>query len=222
MRAAIYARVSTADQQTLPLQIQRLEEYAATRAWTITQQVEEQASGAKDSRPKRAEIMKAARRRDIDVVLVWKIDRWGRSMADLATTINELQELGVGFVSLTEALDFTTPSGRAMAGLLGVFADYERELIRERVKAGIAHARANGKPHGRPAMAQEKAESVRRLAAEGLSQGEIARRLLIHRRSVGRVLATGCPFSEHQAKPQQTRHKPPFHREAPYPQMSEM
>jgi len=155
--------------------------------------VEEQASGAKDSRPKRAEILKAARRREIDVVLVWKLDRWGRSMADLATTLNELQELGVGFVSLTEALDFTTPSGRAMAGLLGVFADYERELIRERVKAGIAHARANGKPHGRPAMARDKAESIRKLAAEGLSQGEIARRLLIHRRSVGRVLANRGP-----------------------------
>ena len=95
------------------------------------------------------------------MVLVWKLDRWGRSMADLATTLNKLQELGVGFVSLTEALDFTTPSGRAMAGLLVVFADYERELIRERVKAGIAHARANGKPHGRPARAREKAASVR-------------------------------------------------------------
>jgi DNA invertase Pin-like site-specific DNA recombinase len=81
-----------------------------------------------------------------------------------------------------------------MARLLGVFADCERELIRERVKTGIAHARANGKPHGRPAMAQEKAESVRRLAAEGLSQGEIARRLLIHRRSVGRVLAMSGPL----------------------------
>jgi DNA invertase Pin-like site-specific DNA recombinase len=103
-------------------------------------------------------------------------------MADLATTLNKLQELGVGFVSLTEALDFTTPSGRAMAGLLVVFADYERELIRERVKAGIAHARANGKPHGRPARAREKAASVRELAAEGLSQCEIARRLMIHRR----------------------------------------
>ena len=156
MRAAIYARVSTADQQTLPFQIQRLEEYVATRAWTITQQVEEQASGAKDNRPKRAEILKAVRRREIEVVLVWKLDRWGRSLADLATTLNELLELGVGLVSLTETLDFTTPSGRAMAGLLGVFADYERELIRERVKAGIAHARANGKPHGRPAEHHER------------------------------------------------------------------
>jgi len=200
MRAAICARVSTADQQPLPLQIQCLEEYAANRGWTLTQRLEEQASRAKDSRPKRAEIMKAARRRDIDVVLVWKLDRWGRSMADLATTLNELQELGVGFVSLTEALDFTKPSGRAMAGLQGVFADYERELIRERVKTGIAHARANGKPNGRPAKAREKAKSVRKLAAEGLSQGEIARRLLIHRRSVGRVLATGCPLPDHQAE----------------------
>jgi len=98
MRAAIYARVSTADQQTLPLQIQRMEEYAASRSWTITHQVEEQASGAKDTRPKRAEVLKAARRREIDVVVVWKLDRWGRSMADLATTLNELRELGVGFV----------------------------------------------------------------------------------------------------------------------------
>ena len=188
MRAAIYARVSTADQQTLPLQIQRMEEYAATRAWNITHLVEEQASGAKDTRPKRAEILKAARRREIDVILVWKLDRWGRSMADLAATLNELRELGVGFVSLTEALDFTTPSGRAMAGLLAVFAEFERDLIRERVKAGIAHARANGKPHGRPAKAQEKAAEVHELAAQNLSQGEIARRLKMHRRSVGRIL----------------------------------
>lgn len=188
MRAAIYARVSTADQQTLPLQLKRLGEYAASRSWVVTHQVEEQASGAKDARPKRAEILKAARRREIDVILVWKLDRWGRSMADLATTLNELRELGVGFVSLTEALDFTTPSGRAMAGLLAVFAEFERDLIRERVKAGIAHARSQGKAHGRPPKIQEKADEIRKLAAEGLSQGEIARRLEIHRRSVGRIL----------------------------------
>lgn len=191
MRAAIYARVSTADQQTLPLQTGQMEAFAQARGWEIVLREEEQASGAKDTRPKRAAILKAAKRREIDVILVWKLDRWGRSMADLAATLNELRELGVGFVSLTEALDFTTPSGRAMAGLLAVFAEFERDLIRERVKAGIAQARVNGKPHGRPATARAKAGQVQALSAEGHSQGEIARRLGMHRRSVSRQLTGG-------------------------------
>jgi DNA invertase Pin-like site-specific DNA recombinase len=80
----------------------------------------------------------------IDVIIVWRLDRWGRSLADLVVTLKELTDLGVGFVSLTEALDLTTPSGRAMAGLLAVFAQFEREIIRERVRAGIAQARAEG------------------------------------------------------------------------------
>jgi putative DNA-invertase from lambdoid prophage Rac len=95
----------------------------------------------------------------------------------------------VGFVSLTEALDLTTPGGRAMAGLLGVFAEFEREILRERVKAGIAQARQQGKPHGRPRTASLQAEQVRRLRAERLSQSEIARRLRIGRTSVRRILA---------------------------------
>jgi hypothetical protein len=86
----------------------------------------------------------AARRREIDVVLVWRLDRWGRSVADLLATLQELEHLGVGFVSLTEALDLTTPAGRAMAGLLAVFAAFEREVLGERVRAGLAHARQNG------------------------------------------------------------------------------
>jgi DNA invertase Pin-like site-specific DNA recombinase len=94
--------------------------------------------------------MEAARRREIDVVLVWRLDRWGRSVADLLATLQELEHLGVGFVSLTEALDFTTPAGRAIAGLLAVFAEFERDVLRERVRAGLAHARQNGKRLGRP------------------------------------------------------------------------
>jgi len=84
--------------------------------------------------------MQAARRRELDAILVWRLDRWGRSLADLVLTLKELPDLGVGFVSLTEALDLTTPTGRALAGLLAVFAEFEREILRERVKAGIAHA----------------------------------------------------------------------------------
>lgn len=86
----------------------------------------------------RQKLLEAARRRDIDVVVVWRLDRWGRSMADLVLTLEELRDLGVGFVSLTEALDLTTPSGRSLAGLLAVFAEFEREILRERVRAGLA------------------------------------------------------------------------------------
>ena len=92
--------------------------------------------------------MDAARRREIDVVLVWRLDRWGRSVTDLLSTLQELDHLGVGFVSLNEALDLTTPTGRAMAALLAVFAAFEREILQERVRAGLAHARQNGQKLG--------------------------------------------------------------------------
>ena len=101
--------------------------------------------------------MKAARRREIDVIVVWRLDRWGRSVADLMATLYELTALGVGFVSLTEALDLTTASGRAMAGMLAIFAEFEREILRERVVAGIAQARKEGRRHGRPRTASLKA-----------------------------------------------------------------
>jgi DNA invertase Pin-like site-specific DNA recombinase len=98
-----------------------MREYAARRGWTVAMQVKEVSSGA-TQRQRREELMLAARRREIDVVVVWRLDRWGRSVTDLLTTLQELEHLGVGFVSLTEALDLTTPAGRAMAALLAVFA----------------------------------------------------------------------------------------------------
>lgn len=125
-----------------------------------------------------------ARRREIDAVLVWKLDRFGRSLADLITNLNELRELGVVFVSITEALDFSTPSGRAMAGMLSTFAEFERDMIRECVKAGIANAREKGKPHGRPASAAKKLNEILELKSEGLNNSQIARRLNISRPSV--------------------------------------
>src|ERR1700722_17894740 len=135
-RVALYARVSTHDQQTLPLQIRALNECAAKRGWTIAAQIKDVGSGA-SQRELRTTLIAAARRREIDVVLVWRLDRWGRSVANLVSTLQELQHLGVGFVSLTEALDLTTPAGRAMAGLLAVVAEFEREILRERVCAGL-------------------------------------------------------------------------------------
>ena len=182
MRAALYARVSTHDQQTLGLQVAAMSAYVRDRGWDATRRVEDVGSGAKE-RPGREGLLKAARRREIDVVVVWRLDRWGRSLADLVVTLRELSELGVGFVSLTEALDLTTPTGRAMAGMLAVFAEFEREVLRERVRAGIAQAR--------PRTASLKAAAVHRLKAERVSHSEIARRLGIGRTSVRRILAAG-------------------------------
>jgi DNA invertase Pin-like site-specific DNA recombinase len=150
-------------------------------------QVKEVGSGA-TQRQIREKLLDAARRREIDVVLVWRLDRWGRSVADLLATLQELEHLGVGFVSLTEALDLTTPAGRAMAALLAVFAAFEREVLGERVRAGLAHARQNGKRLGRPATATMHADRVRKLRRSGLSKSEIARRLNIGRTSVRRIL----------------------------------
>jgi len=188
LRAGLYARVSTNDQQTIPLQIRALREYAGRRGWIIASQVKEVGSGA-SQRQQREELLEAARRRDIDVVLVWRLDRWGRSVTDLLATLQELEHLGIGFVSLTEALDLTTPAGRAMAGLLAVFAEFEREILRERVRAGLAHARQNGQRLGRPLTAALHADEVRKLYRAGRSKSEIARRLQIGRTSVRRILA---------------------------------
>ena len=187
LRAGLYARVSTNDQQTLPMQLRALREHAARRGWSVFSQVKEVGSGA-SQRQMREKLIEAARRREIDVVLVWRLDRWGRSVADLLATLQELQHLGVGFVSLTEALDLTTPAGRAMAGLLAVFAEFEREILRERVRAGLAHARQNGKRLGRPVTAALHADQVRKLFRSGLSKSQIARQLKIGRTSVRRIL----------------------------------
>lgn len=188
MKAGIYARVSTHDQQTLNMQIDAMKKYAAARDWQIETEIAEIGSGAKDTRPQREELINQAKRRQIDVIIVWKLDRWGRSVNDLFHTLNELNGLGVGFISLTEALDLTTATGRAMAGLLAIFAEFEREILRERVKAGIAHARSKGKPHGRPAINKKYLDEVIALFKSGLSQSEIARRLGIGRTSVRRLL----------------------------------
>ena len=164
-----------------------MRDYAARRGWTIAMQVKEVGSGA-TQRQLREKLLEAARRREIDVVLVWRLDRWGRSVTDLLATLQELEHLGVGFVSLTEALDLTTPAGRAMAGLLAVFAAFEREILGERVRAGLAHARQNGKRLGRPLTAGLHAGQIRKLHRAGLSKSEISRRLNIGRTSVRRIL----------------------------------
>ncbi len=186
-RVGLYARVSTNDQQTLPMQLRALRDYAARRGWMVAMQVREVNSGAA-KREARERLIEAARRRDIDVVLVWRLDRWGRSVTDLLATSQELEHLGVKFVSLTEALDLSTPAGRAMAGLLAIFAEFEREILRERTRAGLAQARQNGKRLGRPVTAGLQATEIRKLHRAGVAKAEIARRLQIGRTSVRRIL----------------------------------
>jgi putative DNA-invertase from lambdoid prophage Rac len=186
-KVGFYARVSTHDQQTLPMQLSAMRTYAKRRGWTVALEEKEVGSGAK-TRPKREEMLKAARRRELDAILVWRLDRWGRSLLDLIGTLRELHAVGVGFVSLTEALDMTTPGGRALAGMLAVFAEFERDILRDRVKAGIAQARKEGRPHGRPATVQHHATEISSLFKQGISKRQIAARLSISRASVRRML----------------------------------
>lgn len=187
LRVAIYARVSTREQQTLPLQIKSLRQYATARKWNVQLVVEDIGSGVKE-RKKREEILLAARKREIDAVLVWKLDRWGRSLHDLFKSMEELTELGICFVSVTESIDLSTPTGQALVGMLTVFANFEREILRERVKAGIAYARKRGRRHGRPASVTKYATKVKKLFDQGVPKAEIARRFSISRTSVRRLL----------------------------------
>ena len=186
-RVAIYARVSTSDQQTLTMQIKNCSKYAKDRGWQVVHKIKEIGSGAKQ-RPKRTELLKLCRQRQVDIVIVWKLDRWGRSTSDVVSTLEELKELGVEFVSITEALDFTTAAGRAMSGLLAVFSEFEREMISERVRAGLIQARLRGKRLGRPPIPREKVAKVNKLWDQGKNKSFIAEKLKISRRSVGRLL----------------------------------
>jgi DNA invertase Pin-like site-specific DNA recombinase len=158
------------------------------RGGTTTMQIKEIGSGAAE-RKFGEKLVDAARRREIDVVLVWRLDRWGQSVTDLLATFQQLEHFGVGFVWLTEALDLTTPAGRAMAGLLAIFAEFEREILRERVRASLVHARQNGKRLGRSITAGLQAAEIRKLHRAGVAKAEIARRLQIGRTSVRRILA---------------------------------
>jgi DNA invertase Pin-like site-specific DNA recombinase len=160
--------------------------YAERRGWAIVASIEDVGSGAK-KRPKREELIKLARQRRVDVVIVWRLDRWGRSLSDLTRSLEDLVATGVDFVSITEALDLTTPTGRTMAQMLGVFAEFERAVLRERVLAGLAHARKKGKALGRPATVQAKNDEIRRLFSEGLNKQQIAGKLGIGRASVFRA-----------------------------------
>jgi len=153
-RVGVYARVSTTDKgQDTELQLKDLRAFAHARGWQIHEEyVDEGISGILPKRPALDRLLKACRHRQVDVVLVWRLDRLGRSLKHLIMMLDELQSLGVAFVALHEQIDCTTATGQLMLHLLGAFAEFERALIRERVKAGLAHARTKGQQLGRPRL----------------------------------------------------------------------
>jgi DNA invertase Pin-like site-specific DNA recombinase len=186
-RVAFYSRVSTTHGQDPEVQLRELREYAATRGWTLAQEYTDiGASGSKDSRPALNRLMADAHRRRFDVVLVWKLDRFGRSLRHLVNALAELEARGIAFVSLRDNLDLSTPSGRLMFQIIGAMAEFERELIRERVKAGLRNAKAKGKRLGRPRVAVD-GEKVLQLRSQGLSWRAIASRLGV---GLGTVIRT--------------------------------
>lgn len=147
-RAALYARVSTTE-QTPENQLIELRRYAEARGWTTAEYVDTGISGSKDRRPSLDRLMADVAVRRIDAVLVWRLDRFGRNLRHLIVTIEELTAAGVAFVSLGESIDTTSPTRRLMLGILGSFAQFERERIRERIGAGLARARRQGTKLGR-------------------------------------------------------------------------
>lgn len=176
MRAALYARVSTKD-QNCQLQLRDLRAFCCARGFTITREfIDVGQSGSKSSRPRLNQLMDDARKRKFDAVIVWRFDRFARSTKHLLLALEEFRSLGIQFVSYQENLDTATPLGQAIFTICSAIAQLERDLIRERVTAGLRNARACGKQLGRPRRIVSQDEIVR-LKAEGASLRQIAEKL---------------------------------------------
>src|SRR5579859_6793648 len=174
-RAALYVRVST-DQQNTEGQERELNAYAKNRGWEVTRIYRDKISGAKGSRPALNELMLDAGKRKLDTVLVWKFDRFARSVSHLLQALETFRTVGIEFVSLSEQVDTSTPTGKMVFTVLGAVAELERSLIAERVRAGLRHAKAKGTRLGRPTKHVDPAE-VAALRAQGLSWRKVGLRL---------------------------------------------
>ncbi|MCI0719609.1 MAG: recombinase family protein [Acidobacteria bacterium] len=175
-RVAIYARVRTSEQSS-EMQLRDLRELAEHRAFEVVREYNDTGiSGAADSRPALDDLLADARRGRFKAVLVWKLDRLGRSLPHLVRLLEELQQMGVELISLSEGLDFTTTVGKLLYQMISAFSEFERDCIRERVRAGMRNARARGKRIGRPPVVVDVAE-VARLRAQEASWREIAEKL---------------------------------------------
>lgn len=184
MRVAIYARVST-NHQSADMQLAELREYCSRRKWTITSEyVDHAVSGSKERRPQLDRLMKDCRKRLADAVIVFRYDRFARSLRQLVSAMEEFQSLGVQFVSLHEGTDTTTPNGRLVFSIFAAISEFERELIKERVRSGIAHARSKGTRLGRPPVDVD-ISSLRQMRKDGRGWKSIAAEM---RKGVGTIM----------------------------------
>jgi DNA invertase Pin-like site-specific DNA recombinase len=190
-KVGIYARVSTSDKgQDVELQLSDLRAYAGARGWEIFKEyLDVGESGSNEHRPSFNQLMDDVRKRRVDIVLVWRLDRFGRSLKHLIVSLDELKTLEVGFVSFKESIDFTTATGRLMLHLLGAFAEFEKEIIRERVKAGVAHARSKGKRLGRcPKINESLLRTIKDMRDRRMSIRDISRELGVSKSLVHKSL----------------------------------
>ena len=188
MKAALYARVSTTNGQDPEMQLRELREYCERRGWTMAgEYVDTGISGAREKRPELDRLMADAHRRRFDAVVVWKFDRFARSVSHLLRALETFKALGIEFVSLSEQMDTSTPTGKMVFTVLGAVAELERSLIAERVRAGLRNARAKGKKLGRPRRRVDRAK-VERLRAAGQSWNKISKLLKVSRGTITRAL----------------------------------
>jgi len=179
MRTALYARVSTRDKgQDVGMQVREFQEFCQRRNWTVADQyIDDGISSSKERRPQLERLMFDAKKRKFDAVLVYRFDRFARSMRELVNALAEFQSLGIEFISLHEGIDTSTPNGRLVFGIMASVAEFERELIRDRVRSGIQHAKAKGKRLGRPRV-QVDAGRIDGLRRQGRSWSQISRETL--------------------------------------------
>jgi len=176
-RIAIYARVST-DRQSTESQLNALREYASKRAWAISKEyIDEGYTGSNTKRPAFTAMMADAKKRKFDVLLVYKLDRLSRSLKDLITTLDDLKSMGIDFISYDNGLDTTTPTGRLIFNVVGAVAEFEKDIIRERVRAGLENAKRKGKRLGRPPVSSRLVDKAKKLRSEGMSFRQIGKRL---------------------------------------------
>ena len=185
MKTAIYARVST-DEQTTDNQVIKLKQVAERNGWDLETVYSDTISGAKSKRPELEKMMQSVMRKEVDIVMVWSVDRLGRSLQHLITLLSDIHSKDVDLYLHQQGIDTTTPSGKMMFQMLGVFSEFERGMIQERVKAGLERARSEGKRLGRPTIPPITVRKIQSLRASGLSYRAISRKTGI---SLGKVHA---------------------------------
>jgi DNA invertase Pin-like site-specific DNA recombinase len=187
---ALYARVSTLNGQDPEMQLRELREYCERRGLPISgEYVDRGVSGSRERRPALDQLLADCRRRRVDAVVVYRYDRFARSLRQLVNALGEFQALGIDFISLHEGVDTSTPNGRLVFGIFASIAEFERELIRDRVRSGLAAARAKGKCLGRPRVTVD-VWKIARLRGKGLSWAQITQSLGISKGTAQRAMAT--------------------------------